>query len=318
MNNDQDNFLGGGSYGKVVDIGGKAIKQFDHTPFLIQEFASGRFLRDAKNIIHFDSLNLKNKTIGMPLYNISLDKFIDEFDKTCWKVRMDIFRDITIGLSVIHSKGLLHGDIKPGNVLLKFNTSKHCFCSNCASKCDNPISAFICDLGFTSLKDYAKTEYTTLVYADDSKSEYKSINRDLYSLGILALELFGAINIHNRLNQYDINQIINDEISSRTIGNMIRSLTNPVESARMTTTDILQDIYQLSFRDIFGNTNSSIGNKNIITNVKNRSKIEEWMKYTAIKYNIKCVNKGIDLACHYFNKYNIDKGKYHLYSAVIL
>lgn len=301
--------LGGGSYGKVIERNGKACKQFDHTPFLIQEYAAGRYLRDVQGIIRFDSVDFREKSLEMPLYSISLDKFIDEYTSTCKRIRMDIFRDIVVALSGIHSRGMLHGDIKPGNVLLKFASKNDCFCSNCTPS-NITVSAVICDLGFVSLTSYAKIEYTTLVYSDETK--HRNISHDMYSLGILALELFGSINIHHQLSRSDIKQIINDEIESETISKMILSLTNPDQSRRMTTSDILQDIYGIN------DSQKIKPNITMITDINGRQNAKSWMQSMAVKYNVNNVDKGVDIICHYIRKNNISRSNFHLYSAVCL
>ena len=85
-----------------------------------------------------------------------------------------IIYQISFGLYFLHSKGIIHNDIKPSNILI-----------------NNNCSIEICDFSSTTYNNELSDEYT-LYYASpefliDKKRDEKS---DMWSLGIIIIELF--------------------------------------------------------------------------------------------------------------------------------
>ena len=48
------------------------------------------------------------------------DLIYNTYSKTCEKILWDILRQLVTGLSHLHSKEVVHGDLKPGNILYSF------------------------------------------------------------------------------------------------------------------------------------------------------------------------------------------------------
>lgn len=157
---------------------------------------------------------LKEETIGiMPLYSMEIDpvtkkqivaqklcnggdlyniQSLTEFaDKLTLKMKNDIALDLLYGLRKLHSNGLIHGDIKPANVILNWDDN------------DNP-EAFLADFDLTHFKDAhpldakegynkKKTSNSTLEYRAPEyffKAPYDAEKGEVWSMGLVLALLF--------------------------------------------------------------------------------------------------------------------------------
>jgi serine/threonine protein kinase len=107
--------------------------------------------------------------------------------KSTLQLRLELLRDVLEGLSALHNMEVIHGDIKPENVLL--------FRSNCAAG----LNARLSDFGFCRPNADYKYEAGGTPYwnapeclpgaPDELRVEAFSKGRDIYSLGLLACHL---------------------------------------------------------------------------------------------------------------------------------
>jgi serine/threonine protein kinase len=102
-------------------------------------------------------------------------------------VAVDIAKQIASGLSYAHSKKVIHGDIKPENILLGSN--------NIIKITDFGLSRVITQSFKMSINDTSEYTVGTQQYMAPELGYGKSINEksDIYSLGILISEMLGRI-----------------------------------------------------------------------------------------------------------------------------
>src|SRR5436189_1973265 len=113
-------FLGEGAYGKVRAHNNLAVKTFNDLLPLVQEYAALKYLRDCDYIVKVDKVDFEQLELYMELYDDSLRGFISKHrgSKTYLTKIDTIINHILKGLIEIHDRGLLHGDIKPSNILI--------------------------------------------------------------------------------------------------------------------------------------------------------------------------------------------------------
>src|SRR5579872_5242708 len=86
---------------------------------LIQEYMAGVYLSDASHVVRIKSVDFKKLELSMELHDMSLRGWLEKNDNNpCFETRMGILKDIVIGLVELHERGLVHGDLKPGNILV--------------------------------------------------------------------------------------------------------------------------------------------------------------------------------------------------------
>lgn len=97
--------------------------------------------------------------------------------------RMQIIKDVASGLGYCHSKGLIHGDIKPQNILLSFHKSSY------VSK--------LCDFGSSSLVSEPKVNNLgTMRYLSPEvlRNKPMSPSSDMFALGVTMWQMKTAEN----------------------------------------------------------------------------------------------------------------------------
>jgi serine/threonine protein kinase len=230
--------LGNGAYGVVVKRDGYAYKKFDKLSHLIQEFCAGSFLRNARGIIRIHSADYYEKELKMDLYDMNLREFMERRSNTDTKRK--IFYDICIGLSEIHRRHMVHGDIKPGNILIRM-TQEPSGDPLRGSGSDGMPAAFIGDLGFVSLAPYSKVRRTTAVYRDEKMLQDAS--HDIYSLGIVALEFFGDMKVYEKLDHPQVQRYAKKHVKNRTVRQLIISMTDPDYEKRPNIEQVVESIF---------------------------------------------------------------------------
>jgi serine/threonine protein kinase len=198
-----------------------------------------------------------------------------------------------VGLCEIHGRGLVHGDIKPGNILIN----------------DNPLKVAIGDLGFVSLGRYAKVKYIAKVYRDNVIRQ--SPVHDMWSLGVLLLELFGRIRILEVCNSQELYKKAKRKIKDRKIRSIIYNLVDDCSEKRFTAPELLKKIFE----------------EQVIINVKNFprertvtqcSKAFVLMRKCASDYRLAMIERCIKALKWYIHTHNIKEEDCEPYGIAML
>lgn len=275
-------FLGKGTYGSVRVSKGLAVKKFHDIRHMIQEYVVGSYLDNARNVVRVHEVDFEKLKMGMELYQMNLRHWMeDNYISSKTNDRYFILHEILVGLCEIHGRGLTHGDIKPGNILMN----------------DKPLKVTIGDLGFVSLNKYAKVRYTAKVYRDPKIIQNPS--HDLFSLGVVMLELFGKIKIREVCNYEELKKITEERITSRSLKKIISSLVDEEPKNRPSAESLLSSIFNEEItiipKTVFGRKDTVQCTK-AITNMR---KIHE-------KYKLGMIERCIEALKFYIQTHEID------------
>ncbi|MCA9443772.1 MAG: protein kinase [Candidatus Omnitrophica bacterium] len=167
-----------------------AIKTLDLSK-LEYESVVQQFRSEGRIIAKLDHLNIvrviEQGQVGDILYIVmeyvegaTLNRFLKEADL---KTRLDIFIQVCDALSYAHGMGILHRDIKPGNIIVDRN--------NVAKLLDFGIARLV-DAGATKLKEEETLILGTPKYMSPEQDEGASdidVRADVYSLGVVMFEV---------------------------------------------------------------------------------------------------------------------------------
>lgn len=287
-------FLGKGTYGSVRVSKGLAVKKFHDIRHMIQEYVVGSYLDNARNIVRIHEVDFEKLKMGMELYQMNLRHWMeDNYDKSKTNDRYFILHEILVGLYEIHSRGLTHGDIKPGNILIN----------------DKPLKVAIGDLGFVSLNRYAKVRYTAKVYRDPKIRQNPS--HDLFSLGVLMLELFGKIKIREVCNYEELKSIAKERIKSNSLRSIISSLVDSNTRNRPSVKELLADIFKeeisIHRKEVFKPQDTIQCSKSIAS-----------MKRIGDQYKLAMIERCIEAMKFYIQTHDIDDRDCEAYGLVML
>lgn len=299
-------FLGQGSYGQVTTRYGKAVKQFTKLSHVIQEYTALRYLSDCKYVVNVKGVDFAKLEITMELYDYSLRNWIEEMrDKggPCKEDKMKIIHDILMGLIELHDRSLAHGDLKPGNILVR----------------KSPLKAVLGDCGFVSIAKYAKVDRTAAIYRDPviSHDHY----HDMFSFGICLLELIGDIKINRQATYDELKQVVRDKIHDPEYRKIIYNLLHCERERRPSARSLLNRLFH---------ENPPIWNKpklyqaedgsfsNITLPREDRNRIRSLMKKTAGQFHLNRGKKGFGAVLCYIDRHKIESNYYNIYTAVTL
>jgi len=316
--------LGQGSYGKVIVRDGNAVKKFCKLSHLIQEYMALKYLKDCSYVVHAKGVNFHHLELYMELYDCSLRKWLEnqmEKDGANEGDIMKILRDVLRGLVELHDRDLAHGDLKPGNILIK----------------RNPLRAVLGDCGFVSIAKYAKVDRTTTVYRDPVISY--DYTHDMFSFGICFLEMIGNIKIHRQATYVELKQLIQDKVYNvehrKIIHNLLHSDKDRRPSARTLLYRLFKEdppvwsrpnfILPSSYSDSEDNVNVGLRTHqrkfaSTISSVVNedREYIRVFMKRTAYEFKINRGKKGYGALLSYIDNHKIELSMYRVYTCVTL
>ncbi|HCK72455.1 MAG TPA: serine/threonine protein kinase [Planctomycetaceae bacterium] len=177
--------LGTGAYGEVwvgtnVNTGSKvAIKFFSHESgvnwnLLAHEVEKLVSLATDRYVVQLLEVGWESSP---PYYVMeyleegSLDQYIDKHHPVDIESAVSVFREIALGLSHAHRKGILHCDLKPANILL-----------------DNDQRPRLADFGQSRLSHDQSPALGTLFYMAPEQADMKAVpdvRWDVYALGAL-------------------------------------------------------------------------------------------------------------------------------------
>ncbi len=297
--------IGKGSYGEVTVKDGKAVKKFSKLSHLIQECAALKYLHDCDYIVKISGVNFHKLELHMNLYDCSLRHWLEENSDRSDNSEdfkadlMKITHDILIGLIELHDRGLAHADLKPGNILI----------------CKKPLGAVLGDCGFVSIAKYAKVDRTAAIYRDP-KIEF-NITHDMYSLGLILLELFGCLRLNRQPHNYDeLKEVINTKISDTSLKKIIYNLLHPDKSRRPTAKTVLNLLFHETPPK--WNKSSLCPSSNLCGNTPIMKDIRPLMKKAAYKYQISRCKIGYRALLTYLENNKITSDLHRLYIGITL
>lgn len=188
---------------EVKDKNGKTIRfEITEEPndinFLIQEAILMFYFADSDYIVKLRGIHLKGQTITTERWSYSLRKADDRFEWTP-EQKMNIYRDVLIGMSHMQSRGVIHADIKYSNILFDHKTGKVC----------------LCDLGLSGIIKYAKVHATCLEYSPSPETKSSKgtrvIGHDMFSLCVAMCQLFCGLKVKRdeQLSPQELRKFIN-------------------------------------------------------------------------------------------------------------
>ncbi len=221
--------LGKGSYGTVNVRNGIAVKTFSKLSHIIQEYAALKYLNNCKYVVHATGVNFDSLELYMKLYDCNLREWLlknQHENKNYNNQVMIIIHDILCGMIELHDKALVHGDIKPSNILIRLN----------------PLSAVIGDCGFVSVYKYAKVERTAPVYRE--RIITNDFSHDMFSLGICLLEMLGSIKLTKQISYHDLIYMVDKHIHSDKYKNILYNLLSNDKDYRYSARHLMKMIFK--------------------------------------------------------------------------
>jgi serine/threonine protein kinase len=339
--------LGKGTYGEVSIRDGKAVKKFGKLSHLIQEYMALRYLDDCVYVVHSKDVNFSKLELHMELYDCSLRDWLRNKRENGGVTQddiMKILRDVLFGLVELHDRELAHGDLKPGNILVKLN----------------PLTAVLGDCGFVSIAKYAKVDRTADIYRDPIVN-HDSLH-DMFSFGICFLEMIAEIRINRQATYDELEEIINDKVDDPEHMRIIYNLLHKDRNRRPTSRNLLHKLFEedpqkwiannmifiepygqrsnipdfsqiLSRQDMWVNFNKNklvstetqhISKKSVMnmlvisTAVDKGNYIRGLMKAISYEYGINRANKGYCALLLYIDNHKVEQSHHCIYTAVTL
>lgn len=196
MNNHIPRVIGTGIYGKVYSYGKHAIKFFHIDKRTNDKYANSTFLREVsilsrcnhQHVVKLIDVNIdfkKNLIIVMELAEWDLYEYMKNYDPLPLHVAKNFTYQILLGFEYLHSRNILHGDIKSNNILLYTNDD------------DDTYILKISDFGLsmsvpTNIKYGLITEcYTDLFRPPEIFFKHKyNLSADVWAIGCLIYYIY--------------------------------------------------------------------------------------------------------------------------------
>lgn len=305
--------LGAGSYGEVTVRDDKAVKRFSKLSHLIQEYMALKYLDDCNYVVHSKGVNFDSLELYMELYDKSLRKWLeDKRDNTSANHEdiMKILHDILLGLIELHDRELAHGDLKPGNILIRIN----------------PLKAVLGDCGFVSVAKYAKVDRTAAIYRDPIISHDPS--HDMFSFGICFLEMIAEIKISRQATYGELKRVVHDTIKNPKYRKIIYNLLHEDKDRRPTARSLLFRLFKenphkwikptLIESDPSKSGNGKHGRIPVSILADERNYIRKLVKVTSYEFEINRGKKGYGALISYIDNHKIESALYKVHTAVTL
>lgn len=292
--------LGKGAYGTVEKRGNLAVKKFDHRGSLIQEFLAGRYLYGCDNIVKVVGVDFLKLELHMELHETTLANFLRNERESSGlsdsitnnqQVKYQILQDILIGLDHLHKRGLTHGDLKPGNILLSKNR------------------ACLGDLGFVSLGRYARVTRTTKTYCE--KTIKQSAVHDLYSLGVVINQMFGSLPMKKQMSYDSAHRHITASVEDPQLRSVALRLTSAKHFTRPSAAEVLKELFNRESDIHLGKYPQSESSDD------SERLLYKWMRQCARRYSLDRAYRGYKAVMCYLAEHQVPSDKYLFFMSVM-
>ena len=218
-----DSLIGKGGMGSVylashTQVNRKVAIKSLLPQFMANEEIKQRFKNEASTLAHLQHPNIvglfdyveneKGMFLVMEFVEgTPLDEFINNVTGPMPEKRaVSIMKEILTGFSYAHLKGIVHRDIKPGNIIISKNDS--------AKILDFGIARLMGDGNHNLTK--TGTQMGTVFYMSPEQVQGKKLDHrsDIYSLGITFYQMLTGINPYSKLTtEYEVfSQIVKEEL----------------------------------------------------------------------------------------------------------
>ena len=345
--------LGKGSYGTVEYRDGLAVKTFTRISHLVQEYLALRYLRDTKYIVKARDVDFTRLEMSMDLCSYNVRQWIE----TKWNQAQAqiLVADVLKGLIELHERGLAHGDLKPGNILVVDS--------------DGQFTGLLGDCGFVSVAKHAKVNKCAPAYREKKIS--RSWRHDMYSFGICLINITTRTfpNV-NKLDYAGVIDHVNSKVSNRIHREILFNLLSENKKTRMSARQVYDALFgiKVGIIPVYNNSLNNIPNSftspsspsgpnemipkgveslsgdsnsptsteskkirildedhfsessgsNKTLHPKHREQIRAWLKANSRVNEIKRGNKGYGLLVYFLQDREIEVKYYHLYMGVTL
>jgi len=297
MENNSNLILGKGAYGEVFLKDGNAVKKFDGLRHITQEYAALKYLSNCQHIVNVKNVNFENLQIEMELYDCNLKKWLSNNKKIDIESRNKIIHDILYGLIELHDRGLCHGDLKPGNILIK----------------NDPLKAVLGDCGFVTISKYTKTNLTTKNYRDPVYERTSA--HDMFSFGICLYELITNRRLFYKNSYDEYKKIVKKFVENSFYYEIISSLLDEDKLKRPTSKELMSKLFDKKI-DTFVPKDIKKYDENI-SNIE-EDMIREIIKVLGHQNKINRCNQGCIAILNFLNKYTIEIDYYTIYTLITL
>jgi serine/threonine protein kinase len=305
--------IGEGKCGRVFKFGNTAVKFFDNVNFLLQETVALSHLAGSKYVLQMKEMDVEMRAIVFPLYETNLrqllvDTTFREMLKKDEKLSEDILTQITAGLVEIHERNLIHGDLKPHNILANISDEfRNIIKQEIVNKAkgegsrkliyqvpsEELVQVTIGDLGFVSPLRFSRCKrWNTPLYLE--REPGKGYFHDIYCLGMIFLELLGRMLIKKRLEYAQAEHYTNVRIKDKQLKKLVLSIVSSDKNKRPSAREILnvmnsrrtkrgyEEVVIREYKDkVYNKLNELDVNDNLY------EKVKATVEFLCLKYHIK-------------------------------
>jgi len=288
-----------GAYGSVEFYGKHAIKRFKSNTtkeHIIREVAALMYTAACPYIVKIHDFDLYDNTIVMQRYDTDLKEWLsrNSYSSSSDK-KVIIIKNILLGLIFLHERGLVHGDLKPNNILVQHS----------------PFHVVLGDCGFVSISKYARVDLTARAYKELNVSH--APEHDMFSFGVCLIEILTGK--RSQRTDYDsLYMYVNncDGISSK-FKHIIKRLITEDKSHRLTA----KQCYAMIFGETSGNASKFVSPA-IVKNINKNNKFYSIFYDLNFRYKINRSKKCYGALHNMFKSTNLSHKECLLYSCAAL